>query len=412
MFADVARSRLLPMSVPFRYFGAAVAFHVLAWAALLAGARDVPSFPGGLGLPFAALHLATLGVLAMAAIGATLQLLPVATRQPVRSVGAAKLVWWLLAPGVLLFAGGAAAYAPRAMAPGGALAAAALALYGWLLGRNLWNARGMPVVVAHGWAALAALVGLAVTGLALVARYEHGLALDHAAFRGAHLVLAAYGFMGLLAFGLSQFLLPMFVVARPPTARVAAAALATALAAIALALAGQFAAAALAGLAAAAIHIVSLERSLRARLRPALGTAFSLVRVSWACLAASLALAAAIELGWAPPRAGIAFVVLLVPGWLLTFLFAVLQRIVPFLASVHGGHGAPLASALSPQGPLAAHRVLHLAALAGLLAAVAFDLPWLAQAAAAAGLAGALAFGAFFAGVLLRLRNARGAVPA
>ncbi|HJS37092.1 MAG TPA: hypothetical protein VJ789_03060, partial [Burkholderiales bacterium] len=94
MFANVARSRLLPMSVPFRYFGAAVAFHVLAWAALLAGARDVASFPGGLGWPFAALHLATLGVLAMAAIGATLQLLPVATRQPVRSVGAAKLLWW------------------------------------------------------------------------------------------------------------------------------------------------------------------------------------------------------------------------------------------------------------------------------------------------------------------------------
>jgi hypothetical protein len=243
-------------------------------------------------------------------------------------------------------------------------------------------------------------------------RYEHGLALDHGAFRGLHLVLAAYGFMGLLAFGLSQFLLPMFAVARPPAARVAGAALAAALAALALALAGQLAAAALAGLAAAAIHIVSLERSLRARLRPALGTAFSLVRVSWACLAASLALAAAIELGWAPPRAGVAFVVLLVPGWLLTFLFAVLQRIVPFLASVHGGHGAPLASALSPQGPLAAHRVLHLAALAGLLAAVALDLPWLAQAAAAAGLAGALAFGAFFAGVLLRLRSARGAVPA
>jgi hypothetical protein len=41
MFANVARSRLLPMSVPFRYFGAAVAFHVLAWAALLAGARGV-----------------------------------------------------------------------------------------------------------------------------------------------------------------------------------------------------------------------------------------------------------------------------------------------------------------------------------------------------------------------------------
>ena len=419
MFANVARSRLLPMSVPFRYFGAAVAFHVLAWAALLAGARDVPSFPGGLGMPFAALHLATLGVLAMAAIGATLQLLPVATRQPVRSVGAAKFVWWLFAPGVFVFSAGAAVYAPRAMAPGAALAVAGLALYAWLLARNLTNARGMPVVVAHGWAAFAALVGLAVTGLALVARYEHGLALDHTAFRAAHLVLAAYGFMGLLVFGLSQFLLPMLAIARPPTTRSAYAALAVALAAIALALAACFgggdallAAAALAGLVAGAIHVVSLERSLRARLRPALGAAFTLVRTSWALLLASLALAAAMALGWAPPRASILFVVLLVPGWLLTFVLAVLQRIVPFLASVHAGSGSPLASSLSPQGPLAAHRVLHFAALAGLLAAVALDAPWLSQAAAAIGLAGALAFGAFFIGVLTRLRDARAAALA
>src|SRR5512134_1718394 len=420
MFANVARSRLLPLSVPFRYFGAAVVFHVLAWAALLAGARDVASFPGGLGLPFAALHLATLGVLAMAAIGATLQLLPVATRQPVRSVTAAKVVWWLLAPGVLLFAGGAAAYAPRAMAPGGALVAGALAVYAWLLGRNLFNARGMPVVVAHGWAALAALLGLAATGLALVARYEHGLALDHSAFRGAHLVLAAYGFMGLLALGLSQFLLPMLAIARPPTTRSAYAALATALAGIALSLAAFFldgaeallAAAAAAGLAAAAIHVVSLERSLRARLRPALGAAFTLVRASWALLLASLVLAAAMALGWAPPRASVLFVVLLVPGWLLTFVLAVLQRIVPFLASVHAGSGSPLASTLSPQGPLAAHRILHVAALASLLLAVALDAPWLAHAAAAVGLAGALAFAAFFIGVLTRLRDARAAVTA
>jgi hypothetical protein len=419
MFANVARSRLLPMSVPFRFFGAAVLFHVLAWAALLAGARDVPSFPGGLGMPFAALHLATLGVLAMAAIGATLQLLPVATRQPVRSITAVKVVWWLLVPGVALLAGGAAAYAPRAMAPGGALVAAALVVYAWLLARNLFNARGMPVVVAHGWAAFAALLGLAVTGSALVARYEHGLALDYSAFRGTHLVLAAYGFMGLLALGLSQFILPMFAIARPPSPRSAYAALVAALGAIALALAAYFlggdallAAAALVGLAAAAIHVVSLERSLRARLRPALGAAFALVRVSWALLLASLALAAAMALGWAPPRAGVLFIVLLVPGWLLTFLLAVLQRIVPFLASVHAGRGAPLASALSPQGPLAAHRMLHVAALAGLLAAVALDAPWLAQAAAAAGVAGALAFGAFFVGVLSRLRDARAAAPA
>jgi hypothetical protein len=337
----------------------------------------------------------------------------------VRSVGAAKFVWWLFAPGVLVFAAGAAAYAPRVMAPGAALAVAGLALYAWLLARNLTNARGMPVVVAHGWAAFAALVGLAATGLALVARYEHGLALDHSAFRGAHLVLATYGFMGLLVFGLSQFLLPMLAIARPPTTRSAYAALGVALAAIALSLAGFFgggdallAAAALAGLAAAAIHVVSLERSLRARLRPALGAAFALVRASWALLLASLALAAAMGLGWAPPRASVLFVVLLVPGWLLTFVLAVLQRIVPFLASVHAGSGSPLASTLSPQGPLAAHRILHVAALASLLLAVTLDAPWLAHAAAAVGLAGALAFAAFFIGVLTRLRDARAAALA
>ena len=56
---------------------------------------------------------------------------------------------------------------------------------------------GMPVVVAHGWAALAALALLAAAGLALVAHYEHGLALDRGALAHAHLVLAAYGFLGL-----------------------------------------------------------------------------------------------------------------------------------------------------------------------------------------------------------------------
>jgi hypothetical protein len=205
----------------------------------------------------------------------------------------------------------------------------------------------------------------------------------------------------------------MLAVARPPTPRSASVALATALAAIALALAGSAGAAALAGLVAAAIHIVSLERSLRARLRPALGAAFVLVRASWALLVAGLALAAAMALGWAPPRAGVLFIVLLVPGWLLTFLLGVLQRIVPFLASVHAGmRTPPLASALSPPGPLAAHRVLHFAALAGLLAGVALDASWLVQAGAAAGLAGALAYAAFFAGVLGRLKSARVPAPA
>ncbi|MGE3376604.1 MAG: hypothetical protein AB7O37_24005 [Vicinamibacteria bacterium] len=392
MLPGVSRSRLLPMSVPFRYFGAAAGFQVAAWALLAANAGELAGFEGGLGPVFGALHLVTLGVLAMSAIGATLQLLPVATRQAVRALWAVKLAWWLLVPGVALFAFAAATYRVPWLGPGAMLVTGAFGIYAALMFANLRGARGMRVVVAHGWAALACLVLLAATGLALVARYEHGLALDHAAFRGAHLVLAAYGFMGLLAAGLSSFLLPMLAVAPPPKARHAYVVLALALAGITLAVLGWTKAGALVGLAAALGHVWLMERSLRARLRAPLGSGFLLVRVSWACLLASLAAAA---LGASPALFGL----LLVPGWLLTFLLGVLQRIVPFLASVHSLSGdRPLASRLTPARLLAAHAGLHLGALALLFTG-------LHAAGAALGLAGALAFAAFFVYVLVKAHH-------
>ena len=408
MFANVARSRLLPMSLPFRYFGAAVLFQVAAWGVLLVYSGELVGFEAGLGPVFAALHLLTLGVLAMAAMGATLQLLPVATRQPVRSVGAAKLSWWLLAPGTLVFACGAALHAPRLMAAGAVGVVIAFSIYAYLLLRNLLAARGLAVVVAHGWAALGCLAALAITGIALVARYEHGLAIDYAAMRGAHLAFATYGFMGLLAFGLSGFLLPMLAVAPPPDPRLAYAALGAAVAALALAALGLRLPGALIGLVAAGFHVYAMERSLHARLRPQLGPAFLLIRVSWGCLLLSLVAIVCIESGLAPARAGLLFGVLLAPGWLLTFLLGVMQRIVPFLASVHAssaGHGTPLISALTPPRLLATHRALHLAALVALLGAALSGEHFLARAGAAAGFAAAAVYAAFFAFVMLRVRN-------
>ena len=403
MFANVSRSRLLPMSLPFRYFGAAAVFQLAAWAVLLVFADAFVSFEGGLGPVFAALHLLTLGVLAMTAIGATLQLLPVATRQPVRALWAVRLLWWLLVSGIVVFAAGAGIYRPHLMGPGAALVLAAFSIYAVLLGKNLNGARGMRVVVLHGWAALACLAALAATGLALVARYEHGLSLDHAAFRGAHVVLAAYGFMGLLAAGLSTFLLPMLAVAPPPPARSSFTVLGGALAAIVITSLGFTGAGALLGVAAALVHVVSMERSLRARLRSPLGPAFVLIRVSWACLLGSLVLAA---LGF--PGGTLAFGVLLIPGWLLTFLLGVLQRIVPFLGSVHASttaRGTPLISAMTPVRLLAAHQVLHLTALGLLCVSAVLRQPLLARVGAAAGLAAAALFAAFFVYVLSKLRN-------
>ena len=63
-------SRLLPPSLPFRFFAAAAVFHVLLWLVLLFAAGNATSFAGGLGPVLAAVHLLTLGVLTTTAIGA------------------------------------------------------------------------------------------------------------------------------------------------------------------------------------------------------------------------------------------------------------------------------------------------------------------------------------------------------
>jgi hypothetical protein len=299
------------------------------------------------------------------------------------------------------------------MAAGAAAVLAALALYGWLLFENLRRARGMPAIRAYGWAALACLAATLVLAGALVLHYAQGLALERGAVASAHLVLAGYGFMGLLALGLSCFLLPMFALAPPPSERLAVGTLMLAVLAIALSVTGSLfrlqllvAFAASFGLAAACLHVFMMERSLGRRLRPPLGRAFLLVRVSWGCLIASLVIGFGLSLEIFSGTAETLFVVLLVPGWLATFLAAVLQRIVPFLASVHAG-GAGLVSAMTPERILAAHRRLHLAALAILAAGAGAGIDWLARAGALAALAAALLYAAFFTAVMLRLRGGR-----
>jgi hypothetical protein len=102
----------------------------------------------------------------------------------------------------------------------------------------------------------------------------------------------------------------------------------------------------------------------------------------------------------------------LIGGWLLTFALAILQRIVPFLASMHvaqakeRGKGLPpTPSALTAERPLAIHFACHLAALALLALAITADSPLAVRAAAVIGAAGALAFGAFFAIAMRRMRR-------
>src|SRR5262249_40580002 len=105
-FLAGAKGRLLPASIPFRFFAAAALFHVGLWLAVVAGADQVTSFRGGLGPALAAIHLLTLGVLTTTAIGASVQLLPVATRRALAAVWPIKLVFWLSVPGIMALVAG------------------------------------------------------------------------------------------------------------------------------------------------------------------------------------------------------------------------------------------------------------------------------------------------------------------
>jgi hypothetical protein len=409
-----AASRLLPPSIPFRFFGAAIVYHLLAWIALLAGAQGVPRFAGGLGWPLAALHLLTLGVLVMTAIGASLQLLPVATRQPVRSKWWPAMIWWLYTPGVAAVALGMGMPAPRLLAGGAVAVVAALGGYALLLARNLIGARGMPVVVAHGWAALGSLVVVLATALSLVCAYlgfpgfERGMALS------LHVAFAAYGFMGLLALGLSYILVPMFALSETPDERRAWMSLALAVTALLLSAAASSGiaqqplriAAIGAGTLAVALHLRLMSVALKTGMRRELGRSFTLVRISWALLVTSLV--AALGVAMDAPVAGMVtlFGILLIGGWLLTFLVGILQRIMPFLASMHAAPGKrlpPTPSSLTAQRPLSIHFVCHLAALGLLALAVAIDSERAASVGALVGSVGAAAFGGFFLIVLKRM---------
>ncbi len=413
-FIAGAASRLLPPSIPFRFFGAAVAYQFFAWIALFAGAQNVPRFGGGLGWPLAALHLVTLGVLVMTAIGASLQLLPVATRQPVRSKRWPAIIWWLYTPGVAAVALGMGVPAPPLLAGGAVAVAAALGGYALLLARNLVGARGMPVVVAHGWAALGSLVVVLATALSLACAYVGFPGFGRGMALTLHVTFAAYGFMGLLALGLSYILVPMFALSAAPDERRAAMSLTLAVTALLLAAAASSGiaerplriAAIGAGTGAVALHLRLMGLALKSGMRRELGRSFTLIRIAWASLVASLAAALGVALDAPVSGMGVLFGILLIVGWLLTFLVGILQRIIPFLASMHAAPGrrlAPTPSSLTAQRPLAIHFVCHLAALVLLGLAVVTGSERFASAGAIVGSVGAAAFAGFFLIVVKRM---------
>ena len=408
-FLAGAKSRLLPASVPFRYFAAVGVFHVLMWLPLLAGAQQVAGFRGGPGPALAAIHCLTLGVLTTTAIGASVQLLPVATRRALVAVWPIKLVFWLIMPGMVALILGMYSADAIGLIIGGMLTSVALVIFAGLLADNLRRAAALPVVAAYGWAALASLVLLAALGLALALDYELGVLPDHGGAALAHVIVGGFGFMGMLALGFSHVLVPMFALAAAPRRRPAFVGFSLAVAAVAVGGAGALVddapvltCAALLGLAAAGLHLWLMQHVLKTGMRKRLGLSFVLIRAAWLILPATIINGVAALYGFAGPNGATLFGFMLIGGWLLTFLLGILQRILPFLASMHAARSAsgapPLLSELA-SGALKIHAVCHCSALALLAAGIAIDAATLIRIGAAVGFAGACAF-AWFTGRL------------
>lgn len=414
MFAEFlggARGRLLPASVPFRFFGGAVIFHVLGWALLTLKADQVPGFLGGPGPVLASLHLVTLGVLAMTGMGAGFQLLPVATKKPLRSVTACKTAFWLFVPGLLLLLYGMGMVEQWAMEIGSGMVAGGLVVYALLVMDNLRRVKDMRVVTDHAWVAMASLLTLAVFGLLLIADFNLSFLPDHQGLAMAHAVVAAYGFMGMLAFGFSFILVPMFGLSPPGDTKLGQRAAWFGAAALVVAVPGLVHdikplvfAAGLLGLAAVGLHLRAMAKVMKSRMRKQLGGSFILVRLGWVLMPVSIVVGLAAAAGLRPEVTGTLFGFLLVFGWLLTFLTGALQRIIPFLASMYSvrdGVKPVLVSKLTAERPLRVHLVCHCTALAVVSGGIVSGQDMVVRLGGAIGLVGALAF-ATFAGLAWR----------
>lgn len=414
-FLGGAGGRLLPLGIPLRFSLAAAVYHVLAWLALVASAGKALSFGGGLGWPLATLHLFTLGVFGMTALGAAAQLLPVATRQSPVGERALKAIWWLYVPGVAAVALGMGEARPWVLAAGALAVGLALLVWSALVARHLAGARGMPGVAAHAWVALASLWILLASALLLVAGWLAWPAPGRQLLVPMHLLFAPFGFMGMLALGLSYILVPMFALAPPPRDAVQLGSCALLVAALGCAAGSLLADAgwlrALAWSCAVVgvmLHVQSMRRTLAAGMRKELGRSFVLVKLAWAALVLALVLGGLAWAGAEVPRlrAGLGLCVL---AWLLAFVLGILQRILPFLAALHAAAGrrrGPTASSLTHEGCLRVHFACHLAAFALLALGVALDSAVVARLGALAGLAGALAFAGFCLQLVRRLRRA------
>lgn len=413
-FLGGAKSRLLPWSITFRFFGAAAVFHVLLWLFLLFNIDNAINFAGGFGPTLVTIHLLTLGVLVTAAIGAAAQILPVITRRTPTETWRVRLVFWLTIPGILFFATGIYLTTTPLLIVGVCAIGTGLFLFAWLMVDHLRLLANLPLVAAYGWVALASLVGVTGLGIGLVFNYSFDFSQNTESVALAHMILGGFGFMGFLVLSFSNILIPMFALSSAPARWPTLATLVISTLALFLgtfgALAGSrsmLTAAAGTGLVAAGGHLWLMYRVLAKGLRKHFGLSFILVRGAWTMLPITLLAGLNALYGIAGDHRTTLFGFLLFFGWLMSFLFGILQRIQPFLASMFlpppARGGTAIVPALSGATSLKLHAGCHTLAVLVIAAGIAIDNVAITRLGSAIGLIGAIAFAWFTTDIILRM---------
>lgn len=418
-----AERRLVAAPVPLLAIAGIGLALTAAWALLALLPEAALTVTDGPGPGLAALHLLTLGVLVLSVVLVVPQILPVVTMVTAPPLPVLLPVYAAVAGGTAALATGFVTGQTGWLAGGALCAAAGIGLFALLWAHLLWKARrsGMGDLLLANGLALTCLLLIATLGGVLSADYHwfllenSGLGnTDHGTLVWAHAILAVHGVMGLLVMGYSTVLVPMLAVAEPQGRQAnriwillyAAGVLAAATAAaMRLDLPGWL------GWAATAVAVAGFLRGmltvLKRRLRKALGPSFWLIRLSWGLWAAGLLAGAGVRLGWIPAELAGA---LLLPGWLLTLLLGILQRIIPFLASMHSvrccARPLPLPRLESRRGAIALS-LSHITALLLLTAGIASGIPLLIRVAGTVGAGSGLILLVFATGVLHRLLSHR-----
>lgn len=332
-----------PFRLPGEHFAAAFVFLLAGAAGLVVVAPDLALGAYPLRPVVAVTHLFALGWITTAIMGALYQFVPVALREPIRSVRLGHLAFVLYVPGLAAFVAGLAFGSSAAMLAGAGVFGTGILVFAANLALTLGRSRQRDVT----WWALAGadvfLLATLALGITLAGNLRAGyLGGDWLGVLGTHLHVAIGGWVMLVVVGVGNRLLPMFLLSHGVTNRLAAASAALLASGSAVLVAahgsapaavGRWLPAALLG-AGLACFLAQARQFYRHRHRPRLDPGMRLAAAALVLLAVSLGLGLVSVAAWSTARGSTTYVASLLLA-LTLFVAAQIYKIVPFLVWYH-----------------------------------------------------------------------------